>query len=261
MNSPINTPNARLTGWLPYGLTHRLTRSLTRCIWGGTVVWLGITAPLADRMLQAHETEVEGQIAATWHVEPNDAPEAGKPAQVWVALTRSGGKVIPLADCDCTLKIWSVPPGTQPLLEPELTSISAEQYTGIPGAEVVFPDRGQYLLELSGSPKTGATFSPFTFKNQILVATGTPTETADRETAPPAATESPEPPEPIASETSGSPDLAPPLSEPTLNQSLPLIGLGAIVLLLGLGGMGTFMVLKNRLKNRQDGQKTPKTED
>lgn len=96
MNSPINTPNARLTGWLPYGLTHRLTRSLTRCIWGGTVVWLGITAPLADRMLQAHETEVEGQIAATWHVEPNDAPEAGKPAQVWVALTRLGGKVIPL---------------------------------------------------------------------------------------------------------------------------------------------------------------------
>jgi len=212
-------------------------------------------------MLQAHQTEVEGQIAATWHVEPNDAPEAGKPAQVWIALTRSGGKVIPLADCDCTLKIWSVPPGTQPLLEPELTSISAEQYTGIPGAEVVFPDRGQYVLELSGSPKTGATFSPFTFKNQILVATGTPTEAADRETAPPAATESTEPPEPIATETSGSPNLAPPLSEPPLNQSLPLVGLGAIVLLLGVGGIGAFMVLKNRLKNRQDGQKTPKTED
>jgi len=208
----------------------------------GSVTALG-TVTLTPASVQAHETEVEGKIAATWHIEPNDAPEAGKPAQVWIALTRVGGQVIPLADCDCTLKIWSVPPGDQPLLEPDLTSISAEQYTGIPAAEVVFPDRGQYLLELSGTPRAGADFSPFTFKNQILVATGsgtapTPSSETTGSTAPTGT--SPASPPSIASGSPANP--VPSASVPTIDRSLLLGALGGTIasVLAGIGGLWLF---------------------
>jgi hypothetical protein len=216
----------------------------------GTVTFWGIATLVPEGILQAHETEVEGKIAATWHIEPNDAPEAGKPAQVWIALTGSGGKVIPLADCDCTLKIWSVPPGEQPLLEPDLTSISAEHYTGIPAANVVFPDRGQYVLELRGTPKAGAEFSPFTFKNEILVATGSATGSATG--FPTEAT--PEPSNSIAAVPD--PNLVTSPESGGLTRFLPLVGIGVTIVFV-LGGLWGL----RGWKNRQDDQKTTKIEN
>jgi hypothetical protein len=48
-----------------------------------------------------HKTEVSGDIAGTWHLEPNHSPRAGEPARVWIALTQQGGQAIPLEQCDC----------------------------------------------------------------------------------------------------------------------------------------------------------------
>jgi hypothetical protein len=58
------------------------------------------------------------------------------------------------------------------LLEPALKAISAEQYQGIPGAEVIFPKIGAYKLELSGTPVAGANFQPFKMNYTVTVATG-----------------------------------------------------------------------------------------
>ncbi len=123
----------------------------------------------------AHKVKVEGDVGATLHIEPNDIPRAGEPSQAWFALTRKGGKVIPLAECNCQLVVYAEPhvPGETPLLQPTLTPIAAERYQGIPGAVINFPRPGAYQLQLSGKPKVGKAFRPFTLKFNVTVAVGT----------------------------------------------------------------------------------------
>jgi hypothetical protein len=121
----------------------------------------------------AHKTEVSGDVAGIWHLEPNHSPKAGEPSQVWVALTQQGGRVIPLDQCDCRLAVYE---GGQnedaPVLQPELEPVSAESFQGIPGAEVTFPEIGEYRLVLTGSPEGEATFSPFELTYTTVVAAG-----------------------------------------------------------------------------------------
>ena len=119
----------------------------------------------------AHEVEVSGDVAATFHLEPSHNPKAGKPAQTWFALTRKGGQISPLSQCDCQLSVYPQPRAQngQPLMTPQLRAVSAERYQGIPGAEIVFPKPGAYDLVLSGSAKDGANFKPFTLTYTVNV--------------------------------------------------------------------------------------------
>lgn len=119
----------------------------------------------------AHNVEVAGDVAATFHIEPNDRPKAGRLSQAWFALTRKGGQLIPLSQCDCKLAIYSVPykEGSQPLMQPSLKAINTENYKGIPGAVIIFPKVGQYELELSGKPKAPANFKPFELSYKVTV--------------------------------------------------------------------------------------------
>ncbi|MEH1935717.1 MAG: hypothetical protein V7L14_18870 [Nostoc sp.] len=122
----------------------------------------------------AHQVEVAADVGATLHIEPNDNPSAGEPSQAWFALTRRGGKVIPLSQCNCRLAVYAKPyaAGEPPLLEPALEPVAAERYQGVPGAEVVFPKPGIYELQLNGKPVSGARFKPFKFKFEVTVAGG-----------------------------------------------------------------------------------------
>lgn len=122
---------------------------------------------------QAHKTEVSGDVAGTWHLEPNHSPKAGEPAQVWVALTQQGGKMISLDQCDCRLAVYKAGDSeTTPVLEPALEPMSPENFQSIPGAEVTFPELGEYRLVLQGSPKNEATFSSFELSYTTVVAAG-----------------------------------------------------------------------------------------
>ncbi|MEA5551137.1 hypothetical protein VB713_09145 [Anabaena cylindrica UHCC 0172] len=122
----------------------------------------------------AHTVKIAGDVGGTIHVEPNDSPRAGEPAQTWFALTRKGGKVLPLKECNCQLAIYAEPhtPGEPALLEPDLIPVQAERYQGIPGAEITFPKPGVYELQLKGKPVTEANFRPFELKFQVTVAAG-----------------------------------------------------------------------------------------
>ena len=122
----------------------------------------------------AHTVKISADVGATIHIEPNDNPRAGEVTQAWFALTRKGGKVIPLKDCNCQLAIYAEPHavGEPALLEPPLKPIPAERYQGIPGAEVTFPKPGAYQLQLSGKPVTEGSFKPFELKFVVTVATG-----------------------------------------------------------------------------------------
>ncbi len=122
----------------------------------------------------AHTVKISEDVGGTVHLEPNDNPRAGEITQAWFALTRKGGKVIPLKDCHCQLAIYAEPHavGEPALLEPPLKPIQAERYQGIPGAEVTFPKPGAYELQLSGKPVTEGSFKPFELKFVVTVATG-----------------------------------------------------------------------------------------
>ncbi|MEA5617104.1 hypothetical protein VB711_04510 [Cronbergia sp. UHCC 0137] len=132
-----------------------------------------------DKLIIAHKVKIAGDIGGTLHIEPNDNPRAGEPAQAWFALTRKGGKILPLKECNCQLSIYAEPhtPGEPPLLEPVLIPVQAERYQGIPGATITFPKPGAYQLELSGKPATGGSFQPFELKFDVTVAAGKTVET------------------------------------------------------------------------------------
>lgn len=125
----------------------------------------------------AHKVKTEGNVGATLHVEPNDNPRAGESAKTWFALTRKGGKVIPLAECNCQLAVYAEPHsyGEPPLIEPPLQPVSVERFQGIPGTQITFPRPGAYQLQLSGKPKDGKSFQPFELKFPITVAVGSAT--------------------------------------------------------------------------------------
>jgi hypothetical protein len=153
---------------------HLLNKSQT---WGllvflGLLVAGGISQPqLGSIEVLAHEVEVSGDVAATFHLEPNHNPRAGQPARVWFALTRRGGQIIPLEQCNCQLAVYpkGYKAGDKPLMQPPLKAVAAEKYRGIPGADIVFPKAGSYALELSGSARNRANFKPFKLTYTVTV--------------------------------------------------------------------------------------------
>ncbi|MEB3356701.1 MAG: hypothetical protein VKK04_08245 [Synechococcales bacterium] len=131
------------------------------------VGWLLFTAPAI-----AHTVEVSGNVGGTLHIEPNDTPRAGEPHLTWFALTRRGGRSIPLSACNCELAVYAQPyrPGDAPIAQPRLNAIAAEGYSGIPGADITFPRAGGYELVLQGRPVVAGDFAPFELRFSVTVA-------------------------------------------------------------------------------------------
>ena len=132
-------------------------------------------SPANRSVLLAHKVEVQKDVGATLHIEPADTPKAGEEVLAWFALTRRGGKTIPLSDCDCQLTV------TSPQIEaltPALAPVNAEGYQDIPGARFTFPEVGNYQLTLSGRPAEGTeAFQAFelTFDTTVAAGTSVPT--------------------------------------------------------------------------------------
>ena len=118
----------------------------------------------------AHNVEISNEVAATFHIEPNHNPRVNQPTTAWFALTRRGGKSIPLSECNCFLNIYSVPrtEDAEPILQPELAATDVEQYREIPGAEIIFSQAGAYQLEISGTAKDNS-FDPFKLSYEVNV--------------------------------------------------------------------------------------------
>ncbi len=148
-------------------MPHRLSTKSRSLGW---VVFLGLLAA----PVFAHSVKVSGDVAALFHIEPNHNPRAGQPSRAWFALTRKGGQLIPFEQCNCKLAVYPEPhkEGSRPLMEPTLKPVSADQYRGIPGADIVFPRAGIYELELSGKPSSGASFRPFELTYEVTVQPG-----------------------------------------------------------------------------------------
>jgi hypothetical protein len=117
----------------------------------------------------SHTVKTATDVAATFHLEPSHNPKAGETAKIWFALTKAGGQPIPLSDCDCQL---AVKQGAEAIAIVPLKAITAEQYQGIPGGEMVFPKVGIYQLIFSGKAKEENAFQPFELKYEVTVQPG-----------------------------------------------------------------------------------------
>jgi hypothetical protein len=138
----------------------------------GKLIAIGVaallTTPILVHTAMAHTVKVAEDVAATFHVEPNHNPKAGRPSLVWVALTKKGGALIPLSQCNCQMAVYSLPRSNNPIARLELRSINVEQYRGAMSSNVTFPRAGRYEIELSGSPKN-ASFKPFRLTYTVTV--------------------------------------------------------------------------------------------
>ena len=187
----------------------------------------------------AHQVEVQADVGATLHIEPDDTPRAGEEVLAWFALTRKGGQTIPLKDCDCTLAV-SVQSGRSqatPTLEPALKAVEAEGYEGIPGATFTFPEVGAYTLVINGTPKQANDFTPFELAFDVTVAAGEavpriPEGDGAGKAAPTAVT----PAAPTLADTAEPP--APKAHSLNASQGV-VIGIGGVVL---LGIVGTLLL-------------------
>ncbi|GAB4344943.1 MAG: hypothetical protein Fur0042_09220 [Cyanophyceae cyanobacterium] len=159
-------------------------------MWG-----LGAIAPGA-----AHTVQRAGNVAVTFHIEPNHNPRSGEPSKAWFVLTRPGGNPIALEECDCVLSVHPLPrrPGDRPESTPPLAAINAETFRAIPGATVTFARSGAYELVLTGQPRSPDGFTPFSVSYGVTVLGGanraaaspTPTTTVPPDAETIAATES-----------------------------------------------------------------------
>lgn len=145
-----------------------------------------LAAPGITPIALAHNVETDGDVGATFHLEPDHNPKSGEPATVWFALTRDGGTMIPLSDCDCKLSIVNTQKEAETIASPSLTAIDVETYTDIPSAEVVFPEAGLYAVKLSGTSSATAAepFEAFELSYEVTVQPGTAKAAAATTTAP-----------------------------------------------------------------------------
>ncbi|MGF1569444.1 MAG: hypothetical protein ACFCVD_15485 [Nodosilinea sp.] len=183
----------------------------------------GIVTLLSGLLLalpgQAHEVDVAADVGGTLHIEPNDTPKAQEQSQIWIALTREGGEVIPLSACDCALTIAADLASATPLAQPPLQPVSAEGYENIPGANVTFPAVGTYIVTLTGAPNGTVDFTPFELIFPVTVA-------AAAALAPPA---------PAADSAGASADIAVTAPDSTTHPNPKPNSTGRILALAGLG--------------------------
>ena len=198
----------------------------------------GLFVGTAALPVWAHQVQVQEDVGATLHIEPDDIPLAGAPSELWFALTQAGGTVIPLAACDCALTLYDS--SETAIANPSLVPVSAEGYDDIPGALVTFPEVGAYELVLTGGPLEGEQFTPFELRFEVTVAGQAATAPAaaetDSETEAVPATEQPDAGSSEPGETARLPE-----TPPSVTSSFPwrrlAFGSGAVLVVGVLWGI------------------------
>ncbi|NJN32728.1 MAG: hypothetical protein HC824_21705 [Synechococcales cyanobacterium RM1_1_8] len=150
-----------------------LAMNFARMAIATTAIAILTPSPWTPPAALAHQTQINGSIGGTHHIEPNDTPRAGEPSQAWFALTQVGGLPIGLDDCDCELTVVAQRGWGSVVAQPSLRAIAVEGLVDVPAADVVFPQVGAYVLQLSGSPRGSAEFEPFRLEFPVTVAAGT----------------------------------------------------------------------------------------
>jgi hypothetical protein len=125
-------------------------------------------------LVLAHEVETDHNLSALMHIEPNDHPVVGQEAKFFFTFKGDHEK-FDQADCSCTFAIfkagknvWSGPA----YVDHQDQSLLVDG----PAFRFVFPEAGQYKVDLIGQPKSGANFTSFTLSYEVEVSEDQKTE-------------------------------------------------------------------------------------
>lgn len=119
-----------------------------------------LVATVFVRPASAHVLATDGDQGAVLHILPDDDPTAGVPTTYELAF--SGSKNFSLRACDCSISYkldGAVIDTTQ--LTPISNATSSNEYT--------FKRAGVYELVVTGMPKQGGAFAPFSLDYSVRV--------------------------------------------------------------------------------------------
>ena len=129
-----------------------------------TKLWVGLLVVLFSLVfvspVSAHVLETDGEIGAVMHVDPNDEPVVGQPAQFYFEIKDRTGK-FKEQECDCQLSIWRG--GQQIFMTPLVVS----------SAKFTFLEAGSYNVKLTGKPVGAVNFQPFELGDDLQVSQAT----------------------------------------------------------------------------------------
>lgn len=114
-----------------------------------------LTTLIFPSPLSAHVLETDGSIGAVLHVNPDDSPIIGQPAELYFEIKDRNGLFTPQA-CQCTLTITE---NNKNIYTQNLIA-SSDDTSGL-GTEFSFPRQNLYQLKLSGQPLPSNNFQPF----------------------------------------------------------------------------------------------------
>jgi hypothetical protein len=106
----------------------------------------------------AHQDYTAGAVTAMVHLEPNDSPQAGKPAPTWIHLMAPNEETIRLSDCTCNLTVYDSQ--KQAIANPEISESPTTGDEPRLRTSITFPSAGDYQLVLTGQSKSSR-FEPF----------------------------------------------------------------------------------------------------
>lgn len=117
-------------------------------------------------MASAHTLKTDGSVGAVLHVSPDDDPVAGVNTDFFFDLKDTNNVVSP-ENCTCVARVLQN--------GKEIYSQSLFQTNATPSLEdasfsYTLPQKDIYTVEISGNPKNGASFEPFTLAWDIRVA-------------------------------------------------------------------------------------------
>ncbi len=117
------------------------------------------------RPVFAHVLKTEGSVGAVIHIDPEDDPIAGVPANFYFEFKDREGE-FRIADCDCSFRILE---NEQELTDQTFSSSDDSSDLNSAVVTFTFPKRGMYELRITGVPKGGRHFNGFDLSYKIPV--------------------------------------------------------------------------------------------
>jgi hypothetical protein len=100
--------------------------------------------------------EKDSTIGAVIHIDPDDSPIVGQPATIYIDIKDTAGK-LDLQKCTCQV---SISKDNKELFIHDIT----------PTLMYAFPEKGNYELSISGTPKDNAAFTSFDIDYDVAVS-------------------------------------------------------------------------------------------
>lgn len=127
----------------------------------------------------AHETKTENPLSVLLHIEPDDDPVAGEPAEIFFAFS-DDTQAFDVRMCTCVVTVTDQ---GDTLFEGLVTQTDERLYgTNVAGVTTVFPHTGWYNITLSATPRAGASFTQTTLSYDVEIKRDTKLQTQATET-------------------------------------------------------------------------------